>query len=403
MTIKKTQKTAKTNATEKKPVKKVVKEPKEHIVTEKLESIMDQTKTESSIIGQQPLSEKPARGSFPWWGVISVVLILVFASIVLYQNNNDFRGNIGKVLNMVGLVKTPVDTGTVKVAKGDPFEMKLGIVYDQSDAKMKTNIDSYIANIENNLDNTEVKATWMDKNSPEGLAMIKQVGAKFIPIFTTDQTILKHPQYSLFSQAMTQIDDVYQFRSEGMQYLTVPPVADARVIGADPEKAKVKIIEYSSMTCEYCKQMHPVLLKLAQKYSKDISLVVKNYDRGGIDTVFEQGVECAGDQGRFDKMITDLYDRQDEVFKALQATKDMQGETYNQIKISAKNIGANADNVLACVKSGKYADKIAKQTAEGLEYGIIGTPGIFVNKQFIGGAMEEASFTKLVEDELNKK
>lgn len=399
MPIKKTGSTVKKSAT-KSPVKaKVAKvaDHKEHIVTKKLESVMD-TKSEATV----DVTKSTKAAHFPWWGLISLILVLVFGTILLYQNNTDFRNNLGKLLNSTGLVKMATDDGGTKVAQAAPFTLKLTIVYDQASADMKTKIETYVGNIEKNLANTKVAPVWYDKNSAEGQAIIKQVGAKFIPIFTTDATVLKHPQYSLFASALALKNGVYQFQSEGIQYLTVPDVADARVIGAAPDKAKVKIIEYASMTCEFCAQMHPILENVMKKYGKDVSWILKNYDRGGVDAVFEQGVECAADQNKLDKMVGDIYARQTAIFAALQGSKTPEEEVYNQIKISAKAAGANADKVVACVKAGTYTDKIAKQTAEGLEFGIMGTPGFFVNKQFVSGAMDEVAFTKLVEGELNK-
>jgi len=391
-----TKKTTKTT-TKKTVAKTTRKTPKENLVEQKLESAMDERPETTTTTTTRTTTTKTP---FPWWGLISLLLILVFGTILLYQNNNDFKNNFGKMVNSTGLIKMPV--ADEKPAQAEPFQMKLNIVYDAADPKMKSTIDTYVKNIESNLANTKVVPTWSDKNSPEGQKMIKDLDAKFLPIFTTDADIQKHPQYSLFSAAIMIKNGIYQFQAEGMEYLTLPPVGDARFVGADPAKAKVKIIEYASMTCEYCMAMHPILENIVKKYGKNVSWIIKQYDRGGIDSVFEQGVECAGDQGRFDQMITDMYARQTDIFTALQASKTVEADTYNQIKISAKNAGANPDKVLECVKAGTYADKVAKQTSEGLEFGVVGTPGFFVNDKFIGRAMDEGAFTKLVEDELNK-
>lgn len=390
-----------TKKTTKKVTKKTTKRttrksPKANLVESKLESAV-QEKLET---GERSGKSKPNKKTqFPWWGLISLLLVLIFGSVLLYQYNNDFRNNLGQMVNSTGLFKMPV---TEEKVVEEPFQMNLDIVYNAADSKMKSTIDTYITNIEKNLANTKVTPVWHDKNSPEGQAMISKLEAKFLPIFTTDQNIQKHLQYSMFAAAITVKNGIYQFQAEGMEYLTLPEAGDARYIGAAPDKAKVRIIEYSSMTCEYCKMMHPILEKIAKKYSKEVSWIIKNYDRGGLDSVLEQAVECAGDENRFDQMITEMYDRQNDIFAALQATKDVEAETYNQIKISAKNVGANADKVEACVKAGTYADKVAKQTAEGLEFGVVGTPGFFINDKFIGGAMEEGAFTKLIEDELSK-
>lgn len=266
---------------------------------------------------------------------------------------------------------------------------------------MESTIKDYLKNIENNLGNTKVDANWIDKNSPEGLATIESLNAKFLPLFTTDSSILQHPKYTQFAPAINVVGDIYHFQSEGMEYLVTPEVNDANYIGANPETAKVKVIEYVSLTCSYCKTMQPILESAMEKYSKDMVWVVKHYDRGGIDSLLAQGAECAAEQNKFEEMMSDIFSRQSEIGSSITSDETMQKDVIEQLKISAKNLKINADKLVSCVESGKYAQKIENQTKEGLEFGIMGTPGFFVNKRFIGGATDEATFMSIIEEQLN--
>lgn len=382
--------------------KRKITPKKEDLVEQKLSSMVDDTPTEHK--GHHVASEttKPSRkkSNFPWWGLISLILVLVFATILLYEYNNDFRSNFSNLLNSTGLFQMKTDTNNVKPAVVSV--MKMNIVYNKDDAHQKQTIDQYLQNIEKNLQNTKVDAVWMDKNSVEGKALIAKINAKFLPIFTTDASIKNHPQYSLFAPALKEINGEFQFTSEGMEYLTIPTVGDARYIGANPTKAKVVIIEYASLTCHYCQGMQPILDKVVKAHPNDVSWVVKMFDRGSIDTVLEQATECAADQNKYNAMMDAMYAKQTDFFTAVQDPKDPQTAVYNLIKDAAKQAGANGDKIVACVKAGTYADKVAKSTTEGQEFGVIGTPSFFVNKQFLGGALDEAAFTKIVEDELKK-
>jgi protein-disulfide isomerase len=394
MTSKKNTKNVKSSALRKSTPRKTKAAPKDHLVEKKLESVMESSHEHKTT------THTKKKTHFPWWGLFSLLLVLVFGTILLYEYNRDFKNNFAKMVSSTGLVKMG-DNVPEETAK-EPFLMKMNIVYNKDDAKMKQTIEQYLQNIEKNLINTKVSATWMDKNAPNAQAIIEKLDSKFLPIFTTDSDIQKHPQYSLFAAAITVKNGEYQFQSEGMEYLKTPDVADARFIGAAPEKAKVKVIEYVSMSCGYCKAMHPILQNIAKNYGDRVSIIIKNYDRGGIDSILGQALECTADQGRLDQMITAMFNHQADIFTAMQAPEKAEEAVYEQMKAAAKEAGANGDTMLTCVKSGKYADKISKQTIEGQEFGVIGTPGFFINNKFIGGAMEEGPFTKLIEDELNK-
>jgi protein-disulfide isomerase len=393
-------KNTKATTVKKAAVKKVKKEApaevKEHIVEEKLNQIMEN----ATVTADQTVSKKKAAG-FPWWGLVSLLLVLIFGCILLYEKNDDFRNNSNKLLNSTGLVKLPAGEKVEEAAK-DPFLMKLTIVYNKDNQQMKTSIEGYLKNIESNLENTKVSATWLDRNDALAKTLIAKLDAKYLPIFTTDETIKNHPQYSKFFQAISLKNGEYQFQSEGMEYMSFPTPGEARYLGANPDKAKVVMIEYASFSCGYCKAMYPILQKVLKQYGKQVSLVVKHYNRGGIDILLGQAVECAADQGKLDPMMTSMYAKESDFISAMQNQEDPEKAVYDEITKAAKDAGTNSDKVLACIKAGTYADRISKDTAEGQEFGIMGTPSFFINKNFVGGAMEESGFINLIETELNK-
>lgn len=381
------------------PTKKVISKTKktkknENVVEKKLNEMVSHDTTEKA---EETVTKK--KSTFPWWSLVSLVLLLAFASIVLFEYNRDFRNNLISMVNSTGLVKLDKAGEKPVVPKST---INLTIVLNKSDANQTTSIDQYVKNVETNLPNTEVKTTLIDKNDPAGQDIIKKLEAKYIPIFTTDDSIKKHPMYSQFAQAITQKNGIMSFSSEGMEYLETPAPGDARVVG-NLAKAKVIITEYASLTCHYCQEMQSIIDNVLKKYPNDVAWVYKNYDRGGIDQLLNGAAECAADQNKLEAMVTNLYAQQSDIFEAMQAGDKAEAAVYEQIKKAAKAAGANADKVLACAKAGTYAEKIAKQTAEGQEYGVIGTPGFFINQFFLGGATSEENFMKIIENEINKK
>ncbi len=386
----------------KKPAaKKVVKggparaKKKSSVMEQALEAMMEHR---PAAVKSAPRPTGTHRRRFSGWGILSLVLALAFGGILLYEHNPTFRSKATQLVNSTGLLQL---SGGAQEKK-DPFVMKLTIVYNASEPTMKSILDNYVANIEKNLENTKVAANWLDKNDAQAQEIIAKLDAKYLPIFVTDASIQSHPLYAQFSQAVSMVNGEYVFQSEGMEYLKVPEAGDARVLGAKPDKAKVHITEYASMSCGYCKMMHPILQTVLKKYAKDVSLAVKHYDRGGSDSLTAQATECAADLGRFDQMVTAMYNHQSDIASAGGGTGQDNEALYAQIKVAAREAGVNGDRVVSCVKSGKYAEKVAKHTEEGRVFGVMGTPSFFINNKFIGGAVDEIKFTSFIEEALNK-
>jgi len=392
----------KVTVTKTSPLKKTAKpkiQPtvvKPHIVEEKIGDMMGRPVHEPAA----PSQKKKSLSRFPWWGLLSLLLIVVFIGFLLYNNSQYFKYNTNRLLNTTGLFH--LDTGDKAVEpQKEPFVMKLTIIYNKDNADMKTSIDKYLKNIETNLQNTKVSAVWLDKNDPQAKALITKLDAKYLPIFMVDENIKQHPQYALFSNAVLSKNGLYEFAAEGMEYMQKPEIGNARYLGAKPDKAKVVIMEFASFSCGYCKAMFPIIQSALKKYGQDISLVVKHFNRGGIDIVLGQAVECAADQGKLEPMMANMYLKEADFYSAMQKT-DPETAVYDQIGVAAKAAGANSDKVVSCVKSGKYADVITKDTNEGIDFGISGTPSFFFNDKFVGGALDATQFNQTIDEQLKK-
>jgi protein-disulfide isomerase len=376
--------------------KRTVRKNSEPLMKEKLDEVLEEVQTlENKILTEK----RSVKRSFPWWPLVSLILVIVLAGVLLYENNAYFKQNLNNLAGSLGL-KPSTSVGQQEPA--EIFEMKLKIVYNEADPQQRSAIENYLGNIESNLPNTRVVPTWVDKNSLEAQDIIEKIDAKYLPIFITDETIEKHPLYYEFSSAVENKNGDYFFKSEGMEYLQTPPVADARYNGANPERAALTIVEYASFTCGYCKQMHPVLRELEKAYGGEVSFVTKNFDRGGVDSVLAQAAECAADQGRYDQMVDALYDRQSDLIATIQAgntTEEGLTKAINDIAVVAK---VNATALNQCIADGKYAEKITRQTQEGQSFGVMGTPSFFIGNKFIGGAIPQENFEEIIKEQLAK-
>ncbi len=398
-----TKKTTTTKKAAKKPAAKKKTTNKKSLVEKKLSSALESGASTKK-------SDKKAKKGFPVWPLISILLLLLFAVMVLYEFNGSFKTNVNDLLKSVGVEKAAdkdtdgaqdVANGGDDVAAGGPYTFPMQIVYTADDAEQKQKIDSYLANVEQNLQNTNLDVVWYDKNDAEGQSLIAKTDAKFLPIFATDERVKDHPQYAEFSPALTPVDDVLVIMSEGLEYLQTPPTEGARVIGADVASADVVLIEYQSLSCGFCKQMHPIFKDAVAKYPGQVAWVVKNFDRGGPDVELAQATECAGDQGKYEEMVDAIYDAQADVFTALQDQEDPDAALGAVIDQAAVAAGVNTSTLATCMDADTYVDLIAAQSLEGREFGVLGTPSYFVNDQFVPGAVSAEELDALIAEELN--
>ena len=99
--------------------------------------------------------------------------------------------------------------------------------------------------------------------------------------------------------------------------------------------------------------------------------------------------ECAHEQGKF-------WEYHDKIFE------NQQSLSVANEKQWAKDLGLDSAKFDNCLDSGKYAEEVKKDAAEGSAAGVSGTPGFFVNNQIISGAVPFEVFKQAIEAELAK-
>jgi protein-disulfide isomerase len=65
-------------------------------------------------------------------------------------------------------------------------------------------------------------------------------------------------------------------------------------------------------------------------------------------------------------------------------------------------LGLKTDQFNQCLDGKKYQDKINSDKNNASEFGISGTPAIFINNKFINGVVSTDDLKKYIEDELAK-
>lgn len=153
------------------------------------------------------------------------------------------------------------------------------------------------------------------------------------------------------------------------------PVAVAQNISVDDDPsqgaatAPVTIVMFSDFQCSACAATHPVLKNVIAGYKDKIRFVVRDFPLEAIhENAFlaAQAANAANAQGRFFEYTELLYNNQNKLDSA-------------SLKEFATKLGLDRKKFDAELDSGKYAEEIRKDMADGRNYSVSGTPTIFIN------------------------
>ena len=172
------------------------------------------------------------------------------------------------------------------------------------------------------------------------------------------------------------------------QNIAVLPANAARGNAAAP----VTVVMFTDFQCPACSATHPVLQKVLAEYPADkIRFVVRNFPLTQIhDNAYNAALAAAAAkaQGKFFEYAEVLYRNQDKLDAA-------------SLKKYAADLGLNRQQFDADFDGRKYESDVKKDMADGANYGIGGTPTIFVNG-VKARRLSAAAFRQAVERELKK-
>lgn len=158
--------------------------------------------------------------------------------------------------------------------------------------------------------------------------------------------------------------------------------------------AKVTIVEFTDIQCPYCNQFHKTMNQLMEKYPDDVRWVIKHFP---LDSIHPQArpaalaTECVADQ----KGNEGFWSFIDEMFANQASLSD---SYYEEV---AGDLGLDVDAFKDCYSSGEFADVVDAQYQEGVDAGVRGTPGSYINGKALGGAVPLAQLEAEVKNILN--
>jgi len=165
-----------------------------------------------------------------------------------------------------------------------------------------------------------------------------------------------------------------------------PVSTDRDHIYGNPD-APISLIEYSDFECPYCKRFHPTAKELVDQSDGGVNLVYRHFPldfhNPGAQTQAEAS-ECAAELGGNDAFwaFTDaIYER---------TRSGGKGFPRNRIVPLAVEIGLDEAAFEDCLESGRHADRVKSDMAEGVQAGVSGTPGNILLNNETGEAVMRA-------------
>lgn len=184
-------------------------------------------------------------------------------------------------------------------------------------------------------------------------------------------------------------------KAHEVKILLEPPrekiaVGDAPTKG--PEDAPVTIVEFSDFECPFCSRVNPTLAQVEENYGEKVRIAFKQFPLAMHPHAEKaaQAALCAHDQGKFWEMHDAMFGNQQEL-------------AVEQLKAKAADLGLDAETFNQCLDSGKHAERVQSDMAEGQAAGVTGTPAMFINGRLVSGAVPYDQISSVIDDELQRK
>jgi len=169
-----------------------------------------------------------------------------------------------------------------------------------------------------------------------------------------------------------------------------PTVVDFQITQADHVRgdfnAPITILEYSDFQCPFCDDFHLTMVELIDKYPGQVRWVYRHFPSGFHEFAQQaaEASECAADQDKFWEYSDVLFSNQGII----------SADYFSQV---ASQIGLDEGQFNDCLDSGKYTTMVQDQFQDGINNGVQGTPGNFLNGQALGGALPIEAIESIIE------
>ncbi len=156
--------------------------------------------------------------------------------------------------------------------------------------------------------------------------------------------------------------------------------------------APITLVEFSDFECPYCRRAQQSLKAVEKAYGDKVRFVFRHYPLPFHEKApkASEAAQCAADQGKFWPFHDALF-------------ADGASLELADLKKLAGSLGLNQATFDGCLDGGRQAERVAKDSAEGKQLGITGTPTFFVNGIRLVGAVPLEKFQSVIDAELKAK
>ena len=169
-------------------------------------------------------------------------------------------------------------------------------------------------------------------------------------------------------------------------------VATAGRPSKGPDSAPVTIVEFSDFQCPFCSRIIPTLDRVVRDYPDSVRLVFRQFPLHSIHPQAQEAAEaslCAADQGKFWEMHDAMFENQS-------------GLEVAELKALARRLGLEPAAFDECLDSGSKAGWVSEDLEAGAQFGVSGTPALFINGRFLSGAQPYDAIAEVIDDELRR-
>ena len=280
----------------------------------------------------------------------------------------------------------------------------LGVAEDKLDecptCKPPTEVIDLFGKVMPTLTSKEV-----DVDSEEGKSLVKENNIKVVPAMIFSKGLEKTEFYQgeakvLFSEVNK--SDNYMLSLAGLglpigKYIEIPEIhKENPILGS--EEAPVKIILFSDHQCPFCAKFFKDIVDTVEGFGDNVALVYKDLPLEFHPQAMNAAMagECAKDQDKFWEMSSKLYNTQ----KQWGNLEDEKAKAF--FKRQAINLRLDIEEFGVCLDEEKHKEAIERSKKQAEEFGISGTPGIFIGDEFVGGVVPSEQLKAMIQAKIDE-
>lgn len=336
------------------------------------------------------------------WRTVAIFFIAIFFLQIFFTYSFTGKRIFLGLGERLGLSEQQHDTegrdifevnGVTYVAYKHPLVVAK-IVVDPSCTTEMCDVNSLKRQILTNL-TPAIQFAEVDFESGEGKRLIAEANIKAVPAFVFDENIKLLANFEFIKEFFVEYERYYLLKTPPGRFIATPHKEAAHVKGV-AENANITITEFSSFSCESCRDMSLGLRAILEKYPNDVTLRFIHFNRGGHDNDLIQAAECSAEQWKFWQMHDTLFARQKDF------TNKYGDFNFGLLSEIAQEIGLDTDQFAQCMAdTGRFAVKLQNMQRVSADFGIKAAPSIFINNSFTEGFITKDQLSEKIEKALN--